>query len=172
VHASRDVANEKIEGVAMRMIRFIAPLALSAFIPAALAQEAPPIFIVPLQGQDEAQINQDKAACEMWTYEQIGFPEGYVPPENTDGKVAKNAAIGTVGGAAIGAGAGAIGGKPGVGAAAGAGAGLIAGLVIGSKKKKKAKEEAAAQQAEITAYNDNYRRAMTACLSARGYQVS
>ena len=156
----------------MKLTRLIAPLALSAFFPAAVLAETPPIFIVPLQGQDEAKINQDKAECEMWTYEQIGFPEGYVPPENTDGKVAKNAAIGTVGGAAIGAGAGAIGGRPGVGAAAGAGAGLIAGLAIGSSKKKKAKEAEEARLAEIAAYNGNYTRAMTACLTSRGYQVS
>jgi len=164
----------EIGGADMKAIRFIAPLALGVFFPAAVLAEVPPIFIVPLQGQDEPTINQDKSECEMWTYEQIGFPEGYVPPENAgEGSVAKSAAIGTVAGAAVGAGAGAIGGRPGVGAAAGAGAGLIGGLVIGSKKKKKAQEEAEAEyQTKVVDYNNHYTRAMTACLTARGYQVS
>lgn len=158
----------------MKISRFAAPLAGTAFLFSVTLSHAqtPPIFITPLNGQDQTTTNKDKAECEMWTYEQIGFPQGYVPPENTDGKVAETAAIGTVSGAAIGAGAGAIGGKPGVGAAAGAGAGLISGVIIGSKKKKKVKAEAAAQQAEIDAYNSNYTRAITSCMSARGYQVS
>ena len=159
----------------MKTARFILPLLAGAmFAGPALAQQIQPVFIYPNQDQTQEQLNQDRAECEMWTFEQIGFPQGYVAGGDPGkGKTAKTAVIGTVAGAGIGAAAGAIGGKPGKGAAAGAAAGLIGGLIIGSKKKKKAREEAAEEAYAVDAqYNDNYRRAMTACMTARGYTVN
>lgn len=158
----------------MKKRLLILPLAVSFVLPQIGLAQIEPIFIYPQEDQTQEQIDRDKAECEMWTFEQIGFPPGYVDPDNAGkGKTAKTAVIGTVAGAGIGAAAGAIGGKPGKGAAAGAAAGLIGGLIVGSKKKKKAKEEAAAQQGAIhEGYNNNYHRAMGACLTARGYNVS
>ena len=159
----------------MKTARFILPLLASVmFAGQAGAQQIQPVFIYPNQDQTQEQLNQDRAECEMWTFEQIGFPQGYVAEGDPGkGRTAKTAVIGTVAGAGIGAAAGAIGGKPGKGAAAGAAAGLIGGLIIGSKKKKKAREEAAEEASAADAqYNDNYRRAMTACMTARGYTVN
>jgi len=159
----------------MKKSRFILPLLAGAmFAGPVLAEDIQQVFIYPNEDQTQEQLDIDKAECEMWTFEQIGFPEGYVEDEDAGkGKVTKNALIGTVAGAGIGAGAGAVAGKPGKGAAAGAAAGLIGGLIIGSKKKKKAKEEAKEEYEEANAqYNDNYKRAMTACMTARGYTVS
>jgi len=159
----------------MKTARFILAMTASAFVLGPVyAQEPDQLFVYPKNDQTQEQMDQDFSECEMWTYEQIGFPEGYVADEDAGkGKVAKNAAIGTVAGAGVGAAAGAVAGKPGKGAAAGAGAGLVAGLIIGSKKKKKAKEEAAEQAAMVDEqYNENYRRAMTACMGARGYEVT
>ncbi len=159
----------------MKTARFILPLLAGAmFAGQAAAQQIQPVFIYPNEEQTQQQLDIDKAECEMWTFEQIGFPAGYVAEGDPGkGKTAKNAAIGTVAGAGIGAAAGAIGGKPGKGAAAGAAAGLIGGLIIGSKKKKKAREEAAEETYAVDAqYNDNYKRAMTACMTARGYTVN
>lgn len=159
----------------MKTSRIILPLAVSFLLPQlAAAQQIQPIFVYPEKGQSQDQLELDKSQCEMWTFEQIGFPAGYVAGGDPGkGKTSKNAAIGTVAGAGIGAAAGAIGGSPGKGAAAGAAAGLIGGLIIGSKKKKKAREQAAQEQAAVDAqYNDNYKRAMTVCLTARGYEVS
>ena len=158
----------------MKKRYWILPLALSFVLPSAGLAQIDPVFVYPNEGQTEEQQNKDMAECEMWTFDQIGYPQGYVAPDDAGkGKVKKNAAIGTVAGAGIGAAAGAAGGKPGKGAAVGAAAGLVGGLLVGSKKKKKAKEEAAQQQAAADAhYNANYRRAMSACLTARGYTVS
>lgn len=159
----------------MKKTHLIALIAASMMVSGpVMAQQVQQLFIFPKEGQSEDQLNQDKAECEMWTYEQIGFPQGYEPEEDAGkGKVKKNAAIGTVAGAGIGAAAGAAAGKPGKGAAVGAGAGLIGGLIVGSKKKEKAREEAEEQANAVDEqYNENYRRAMTACLTARGYTVS
>ncbi len=159
----------------MKTSRFILPLLAGAmFAGPALAQQIQPVFIYPNEEQTQEQLGKDKAECEMWTFEQIGFPAGYVAEEDAGkDKVKKHAAIGTLAGAGIGAAAGAAGGKPGKGAAVGAAAGLIGGLIIGSKKKKKAREEAAEDQTAIDVqYNDNYKRAMTACMTARGYTVN
>jgi len=159
----------------MKPKRYILPLMASAiFVTSTTAQTIDPIFIYPDEEQTQEQLDLDKAECEMWTFEQIGFPEGYVADEDAGkGKTSKNAAIGTVAGAGIGAAAGAAAGKPGKGAAAGAAAGLIGGLIVGSKKKKKAREEAEEQAAAVDGqYNDNYKRAMTACMTARGYTVN
>lgn len=159
----------------MKTPRFIIPLVAASFLlPTVAAAQVDPIFVYPKEGQSEEQLNKDMAECEMWTFDQIGFPPGYVADEDAGkGKVSKNAAIGTVAGAGLGAAAGAAGGKPGKGAAVGAAAGLIGGLIVGSKKKAKAKEEAEGQSAAINAqYNDNYRRAMSACMTARGYTVN
>lgn len=159
----------------MKTARYI--LALTAgvmFAGPVASQEIQPLFIYPDKEQTQEQLDQDHAECEMWTFEQIGFPQGYVASEDAGkNKVKKNAAIGTVAGAGIGAAAGAVGGKPGKGAAAGAAAGLIGGLIIGSKKKKKAREKAEEEATAVDSqYNDNYRRAMTACMGARGYTVN
>lgn len=148
----------------MKTARYI--LALTAgvmFAGPVASQEIQPLFIYPNEDQTQEQLDQDHAECEMWTFEQIGFPEGYVAADDAGkNKVKKNAAIGVVAGAGIGAGAGAVAGKPGKGAAAGAAAGLIGGLIIGSKKKKKAREAAAEEAAAIDSqYNDNYKRGMT-----------
>jgi len=160
----------------MKTARFILPIVAGAFLlgPVSAQQEPGQLFIYPNEEQSQEQMDKDFAECEMWTYEQVGFPEGYVADEDAGkNKVKKNAAIGTVAGAGIGAAAGAAAGKPGKGAAAGAAAGLIGGLVIGSKKKKKAKEEAKEEAALVDEhYNENYRRAMTACMGARGYTVN
>lgn len=159
----------------MKTARYLLPFMASAMLAFPVtAQQVDQLYVYPKEGQTQEQLDQDMAECEMWTYEQIGFPEGYVADEDAGkGKVTKNAAIGTLAGAGVGAAAGSVAGKPGKGAAAGAGAGLVAGLIIGSKKKKKAKEEAEQQAVAVDSqYNENYRRAMTACMGARGYEVS
>lgn len=160
----------------MKTSRFILAITAGAFMMGPVnAQEPDQLFVYPKEGQSQELMDKDFAECELWTYEQIGFPQGYVADGEDPGKnkVKKNAAIGTVAGAGIGAAAGAAGGKPGKGAAAGAAAGLIGGLIIGSKKKKKAREEAKEEVAAIDAqYNENYRRAMTACMGARGYSIN
>jgi len=159
----------------MKTARFILALTAGVMFAGPVApQDIHPLFIYPNEDQTQEQLDQDFAECEMWTFEQIGFPQGYVASEDAGkNKVKKNAAIGVVAGAGIGAAAGAIGGKPGKGAAAGAAAGLIGGLIIGSKKKKKAREAAAEEEAAFDSqYNDNYKRGMTACMGSRGYTIN
>lgn len=75
---------------------------------------------------------------------------------------------GAAGGAAAGAAIGAVAGDAGQGAAAGA--------IHGRRQQKKAKkqEQQQAQQQQAAAQNtnlDTFKRAMSACLDARGYSV-
>lgn len=147
------------------------PLILVGFIGVSLTAAAwaqQDIFVYPAEGQSPEHQAIDEGECRSWASQQTGYDPFYTSGEQDagKGKVAKNTAIGAVGGAAGGAILGeVIGDKPGFGALAG---GALGGF-LGNRKGKKSKEEA---QAAATYGRDEYNRAMTACLEARGYSVS
>lgn len=78
----------------MKTARYILPLLAGVmFASPGMAQQIDPLFVYPGEDQTEEQLNQDSAECEMWTFEQIGFPAGYVADEDAGkNKVKKNAA--------------------------------------------------------------------------------
>jgi len=124
------------------------------------------------QARDESQALEqqarDESECRTWASQQTGYDPSYASDEQTagKGKVAKNTAIGALGGAAGGALLGeVIGSKPGIGALAG---GALGGF-IGNRKGQKSKAEA---QAAAAARPAEYNRALSACLKGRGYSVS
>lgn len=127
------------------------------------------VFVYPKDGQNLEQQQKDEYECNNWAVQQSGYDPAYMDPAAQDagkGKVAKNTGIGAAGGAAGGAVLGeVIGDKAGLGALAG---GAVGGF-LGHKKGKKSKEEA---QDSAASYKDDYNRAFTACLEARGYSVS
>jgi hypothetical protein len=152
-------------------------------LPPAAAQTATPnlspastvgLYVYPQKNQAAEQQAKDENDCYASAKQQSGVDPTAAPaaaekPETqAKGATAKGAAGGAAGGAAIGA----IAGDAGKGAAIGA----TAGAVHGRRAKKKA-NKAAEQQSEQTAQTqhsqqlDSFKRAMSACLDARGYSV-
>jgi Glycine-zipper domain len=130
------------------------------------------LYIYPNKGQSPEQQSRDRYDCHLWAVQQTGFDPTRAqasapPPAPPQGGVFKGAARG----AAAGAVGGAIAGDAGTGAAVGAATG---GLIGGMKQRGQAQQQqqaqanqAAQQQNALAAYN----RALSACLSGRGYTV-
>jgi len=153
---------------------------------------APPpntdVFAYPLHGQTAEQQDRDHYECSVWATQQTGFDPSApgVPPHERVRVVSAgpppgtNTAIGAVAGAILGA---AI--SPRWQGAEGALAGAVVGGAIGSAADASNVQANAAnaQQAHAQAAQDrraaaaqeqkaaNYRRAISACLDARGYSV-
>lgn len=116
---------------------------------------------------ENAALNQDIAACEMWAYETVGPPPAGEAPKSKEGSVVKATIIGAGAGAAVGAiGGEVVAGKAGKGAATGAVVGSLAGL-LKSRKNKKAKEKEAGAMADQQETFDN---AVLTCMNAKGYE--
>jgi len=155
---------------------------------ASVAPPPPPnsnIYFYPTQGQSAQQQDRDKYDCHLWAVQQSGFdPSAPNAPPHARMIVAAGPPPGT--GVAAGAVTGAV-----LGAAvsrpweAGQGAliGALAGAAIGGLAETAADEQARQQQlaasanannaraAQLEQQASNYRRAMSACLEARGYNV-
>jgi hypothetical protein len=153
----------------------------------------PQVFAYPLHGQTPEQQDRDHFECSQWATQQTGFDPSApgVPPHERVQVVAAsgpppgtNTAIGAVTGAILGA---AIS-RPWQ-AAGGALAGAVVGGAIGSTADAynaqqvaqqnaanlQAAQAASAQNRRALAVQEqnaaNYRRALGACLDARGYSV-
>jgi hypothetical protein len=147
--------------------------------------EAPPpttdVYAYPLHDQTPQQTDRDRYECSQWATQQTGFDPSApgVPPHERVRVVSAGPPPGT--GTAVGAVTGAILGaaisRPWQ-AATGALAGAVVGGAIGT-----AADAANAQQTRTVVVTDrraaaaqeqqaaNYRRAIGACLDARGYSV-
>jgi hypothetical protein len=154
------------------------------------AVEAPPppppqIVVYPAQGQTQEQLERDRYECHVWAVQQSGFdpsqPGGragervVVEPANPPGS---GTAIGAIAGAILGA---AIAGprQAGFGAVFGG----LTGAAVGTASDANAQAQANYEQSRLDAgYNQNaaqgaqrasnYRRAISACLDARGYTTA
>jgi Glycine zipper 2TM domain len=141
------------------------------------------VYFYPAKGQSPEQQDRDKYECHTWAVQQSGFdPNSASTPPHLRVQVAAGGAppgTGVAAGAVTGAVVGAAVSRPWE-AGQGALLGAMAGAVIGGVAENAAAEQARAQAA--TNANDaratllesqarNYRRAMTACLEARGYNV-
>ena len=131
------------------------------------------VFVYPAKGQTKEQQEQDEFACYKWAKEQTGFDPTQPAQQQAAAPPPQNAAVkGAARGAAIGAIGGAIGGDAGKGAAIGAGVGAAGGAM---RRRQAEQQQAAAQQKAKDAYNAEvagYKRAFSACMTARGYTVS
>jgi Glycine-zipper domain len=130
------------------------------------------LYIYPNKGQSAEQQSRDRYECHTWAVQQTGVDptraQASAPaPPPPSGGVFRGAARG----AAVGAVGGAIAGDAGTGAAIGAASG---GVIGGMKQRQQvrgqqqAQANQAAQQQDATAA---YNRALSACLSGRGYTV-
>ncbi len=185
------------ESSALRGIAGIAALSGLAFGLAGCVQAPPPrptpppsayagpppnttVYAYPQSGQSADQQSRDRYECSLWAVHQTGFDPSAsnVPPE--DRVVAAGPPPGT--GTAIGAIAGAVIGaaiSPGWDRGSGAVFGGLTGAMIGNasdasraERNEMEMNEQERQQAGAMAQKaSDYRRALSACLSGRGYSV-
>lgn len=178
-----------ISGIAALSVLF---LGLAGCVEAPPPRPAPPppayggpppnttVYAYPQQGQSSDQQSRDRYECATWAVNQTGFDPSApnVPPQYR--VVASGPPPGT--GTAIGAIAGAVIGaaiSPGWDRGAGAVFGGLTGAMIGSasdasRAQNNAIAESEAQQQQAAAMGQkayDYRRALSACLSGRGYSV-
>jgi hypothetical protein len=137
------------------------------------------MFVYPAKGQPAEQQRKDEEACYGWAEANTGLTlvPGSVNTQAAGSAAARGAGEGRVigtaaAGAATGLAIGAIAGDAGRGAAIGA----VAGSVGGVRGRVRAQQTAAQQGAQQAVQAnqqavDQFRRAMKACLEARGYSV-
>lgn len=150
---------------------------------------SPQVYFYPAAGQNNAQQERDRYECHVWAVEQTGFDPGSMrsqrslqvessaEPENATAS-GEGTAVGAVTGALLGAAVS----RPrhaGEGALIGAIAGAVIGAVSDAERQERA--EIAQQhyvQRDTYRYNArlerqirDYRRAMSACLAGRNYEV-
>ena len=169
--------------------------ALSACVVAPPPRPAPPpppapnvtVYAYPQNGQSPQQLDRDRYECSNWATEQTGFnPSAPNTPPHDRVQVVGGPAVVPGSGVAVGAVTGGV-----LGAVASgprdAGAGMLIGALIGgvlggaAEATANANAQAAAdnsanaqtrvQAAQIDRKAAEYRRALSACLSGRGYTV-
>jgi len=145
----------------------------------ALVASATTVYFHPSRGQSAQQQDRDRYECHNWAVRQSGFDPSapQVPPHL---RVVSTPSTSVEAGVAVGAASGAL-----VGAAvsrpweSGSGAllGTLAGAAIGGITASAATDSAQNQERRMRAARleqqaSDYRRALSACLEARGYIVS
>jgi len=174
-------------------LRLVSVLGLGALLagcvqepPRRFVEAGPPpaaitrVVVYPAHGQSPQQLDRDRYECHLWAVQQTGFdpsqagvPAGarvVVQPANPPGT---GTAVGAIAGAILGA---AIAGPRNAGA--GLLLGGVTGAAIGASSDASAQAQANAEQrhynrsyAEAREGAANYRRAISACLSGRGYTI-
>ena len=142
------------------------------------------LYVFPEHNQTSAQQSIDAANCYTWAVQQAKFNPilGGTPSTDSAAIAAANANVQATQGAAVGGAAkgavagvaiGAIAGNAGEGAAIGA----VVGGLMGFRARREAAAQAAAQAAQQATQDsilvmNNFKRAMSACLNAKGYSVN
>ena len=129
-------------------------------------------FIYPSQGQSPEQQQKDQYECHNWAVQQTGFnpmmaQAAPAPAQAPQGGVVRGGARG----AAVGAVGGAIAGDAGKGAAIGAATGALFGGMRRADQQRQQEAAQAQYQAAASQQQAAYTRALSACLSGRGYTV-
>jgi hypothetical protein len=180
---------------AVRVMRYATPVVIASLLSACVEQPqvrtvavAPPppppkLFVYPANGQSTDQLDRDRYECHTWAVQQTGVdPSRPDAPSYARVVVAPAPGTGTVTGAIGGAILGSIIAGPraaGVGALFGGATGAIVGSAADAQAQQQAQQEAQMSQQQINqqrasemAGAQSYRRAVSACLTARGYTVS
>lgn len=142
------------------------------------------VVAYPARGQSAGQLDRDRYECHLWAVRQTGFDPSIpgVPPHQRVRIVqGPPAGAAVAGGAVTGAVLGAVVSGPhdaGEGALIGAAAGAVIGAITESSRAEATRRVDATEQqrqAQESAGEeqkaDDYRRAITACLTGRGYSV-
>lgn len=133
------------------------------------------LYVFPPDGKDAAAQDADEAACFKWAKEQTGYDPlnpTQVQAAQVDKSPDGSAIVGGAKGAAAGAAIGAIAGDTGKGAAIGAVVGGLAGrrgrIARGQDQQKQANQVADATEKKLA---DDYKKAFSVCMEAKGYTV-
>ena len=133
------------------------------------------LYVFPADNQSKEQQDADEMACYRWAKDQSGV-DPMNPPDvqaaQVDRSADGSAVVGAAGGAAAGAAIGAIAGDAGQGAAIGAVVGGIRGRRakrVGDERQQQANNAAAAAASEELM--NNFKKAFSACMEAKGYTV-
>jgi hypothetical protein len=137
----------------MLLLRMLALGACAATLPAGAS-----VLVVPPEGKNLAQFQQEDATCRGYALRQIGYGS---PQQAANGSAIGSAAVGTVLGAAVGAALGAAVGEAGTGAAIGVGTGLLVGSATGANTAS----------ASALALQQGYDIAYAQCMAASGDHV-
>ncbi len=151
----------------------------STSIPAAV--DTAEVVAYPMRGQSERRIRQDRYECYLWAVRQSGYdPAAQTGAVETETLVVPDPPAGaaTVAGTVTGAAVGALVSGPrhgGTGAAVGAVVGALAGASVDAEHQARADAAQARYAASVVEAESRrveaYRRAISACLDARGYSV-
>jgi hypothetical protein len=142
------------------------------------------LYSYPTKGQSPERADRDRYECHMWAVKQSGFdPSGpnVPPPQRVQVVAGPPSGVNTVGGAVTGAAIGAAVSSYGH-AAGGAVVGAVLGGALGASVDAQNAEQTRRVQERVDARADaraaaweqkasGYRRAATACLEGRGYNV-
>lgn len=143
------------------------------------AAEAATVYVYPANGQSEAQLDRDRYECNLWSVKQSGYDPSQLHPEaeRVNVLVGPPPGANTVAGAFTGALLGAAVSGPRQ-AAGGAAVGAIAGALLGATADAGRQEQADRLQERYDGRSNvvgqkagDYRRAISACLEGRGYNV-
>jgi hypothetical protein len=145
-------------------------------------QQAAEVYVYPSQGQSAAQLDRDRYECHLWSVKQSGFDPSLpgLPPQQRVTVVQAGPPPGATvaAGAMTGAMVGAVVSNPyhsGEGALIGAAAGAVLGAIAEDSASKQVQQlQSGANDAAIAEQErraQGYRRAITACLTGRGYSV-
>lgn len=165
----------------MRRSFYLSSFVLALLVVPSTAPLAQDVYTYPNQGQSQEQQEKDQFECFNWAKQESGFDPMAAPTTSAPAPEEQSTGPGALGGAALGAGAGAIGGailggSAGKGAAVGAVAGgLFGGLRSNSQKKKNKQAQDNWENQQANQYQqarNNYNRAYSACMSARGYTIN
>lgn len=159
-----------------------APPAPAAATSAPAPRDPRDVYVYPAQGQSEERLDRDRYECHAWAVKQSGFdPSAPGQPARRQVRVvstgptpAEGAAVGAMTGAVLGSVISDPWHAP-EHAAIGAVAGAVLGGAAAASREQRVQEAAQAEQSEREAAEDRradgYRRALGACLDARGYTV-
>ena len=177
-------------GLALAILAGVAGCATAPPHPVHVAPPAPPppsptVYAYPAQGQTDQQLDRDRYECNTWAVQQTGFDPSTATPQPQRRMVAvqggppPGSAVAT--GAFTGAFLGALFSNPwyaGQGALIGAVGGAIVGGIVESERAKQVHAQQAQLDATVNSRDpvyerrvSDYRRAMSACLEGRGYNV-
>ncbi|MGO9992132.1 MAG: glycine zipper family protein [Steroidobacteraceae bacterium] len=154
----------------------------SRMAPAPSSPPDPTVYFYPAAGQSAEQQDRDHYECNEWAVQQTGFDPSSpnVPPHlHVRVDAGPPAGADVAAGALTGAVVGATVSRPweaGQGAIAGAIAGAAIGGIADAARTDQARQDSlatanSAQAALLEQRARNYRRAMSACLEGRGYNV-
>lgn len=137
--------------------------------------QARPMYFYPELSQDEARQDRDRYECYRWAVRETGVDPGMTPVrELPPPRAAQRDGAEVVAGAATGAVAGAVIAGPRRGAE-GAILGAIFGTIVGAAAQESRAQAAEAayerRRAQAQVPQDNFRRAMGACMTGRGYRI-